>query len=343
MSELNDPEVFQSVLQSLQAGVYLVERNRRIRFWNDGAERITGYLNQDVVGRFLRDHLLVTANDTKDVDSNPADPINLVFRDGKPSITDVSILHKDGYRVPIVLRTIPIRDNHGKVVGGYFKDPAGSARKIGTDMQGAGESFAITKDNMSVLKQELQKSVRRASDFDKIKNHIDMTVTSEGLRIELMESATTTFFGSGSTEPNADGQEILNLLAQQLGSLPNKIPIEGHTDSKPYTKAGNYGNWELSSDRANAARRLMQLHGIHEDQVMQVRGFADQHLRKKDVPLDPSNLRVSLIVQYLNKSDSDKPEPRRGAGRRETRGGRAGKSGTRRALAGVEFAREIQN
>ena len=116
MPELNDPEIYQTVLDKLQTGVYIVDRNRRIRFWNEGAEQITGYLRQDVVGRFLRDHLL-TSDAVKDVDSEPDDPINLVFRDGKPSTMDVSILHKDGYRVPIVLRTNPIRNSHGAVVG----------------------------------------------------------------------------------------------------------------------------------------------------------------------------------------------------------------------------------
>ena len=116
MPELNDPEIYQAVLDKLQTGVYIVDRNRRIRFWNEGAEQITGYLRQDVVGRFLRDHLLTTEA-VKDVDSEPDDPINLVFRDGKPSIVDVSILHKDGYRVPIVLRTNPIRNSRGAVVG----------------------------------------------------------------------------------------------------------------------------------------------------------------------------------------------------------------------------------
>jgi len=116
MPELDDPEIYQAVLDKLQTGVYIVDRNRRIRFWNEGAEQITGYLRQDVVGRFLRDHLL-TSDAVKDVDSEPDDPINLVFRDGKPSTIDVSILHKDGYRVPIVLRTNPIRNSHGAVVG----------------------------------------------------------------------------------------------------------------------------------------------------------------------------------------------------------------------------------
>ncbi len=117
MPELKDPEIYQTVLENLETGVYIVDRNRRIRFWNEGAEQITGYLRQDVVGRFLREHLLATGDAVKDLDSDPDDPINLVFRDGKRSSMSVSILHKDGYRVPIVLRTNPIRNSRGEVVG----------------------------------------------------------------------------------------------------------------------------------------------------------------------------------------------------------------------------------
>lgn len=194
-----------------------------------------------------------------------------------------------------------------EAVGGYFKDPAGSTKSIGSGVEGAGENFLVSKDNMEQLKDELQKTIRKVPDFDKIKSHIDMTITPEGLRIELLESATSTFFNTGSADPNADGQEILDLLAKELGALPNKIAVEGHTDSTPYARQGTYGNWELSVDRANAARRLMQENGIRADQIIQVRGFADQRLRKPDAPLDPSNRRVSLIVQYQKQGEPAAP------------------------------------
>jgi chemotaxis protein MotB len=196
-----------------------------------------------------------------------------------------------------------------EAVGGYFKDPTGTSKKVGSNMVGAGENFILTRDNMPKLKEQLQQAMRQLSDFEKLKNHIEMTVTTEGLRIELSESATGTFFDSGSPKLNADGNELLIILAQELGKLPNKLSIEGHTDSKPYAVSATYGNWELSSDRANAARRLMQANGIRADQVTQVRGFADQRLRKPDAPLDPANRRISLIVQYILKNgDDDKPD-----------------------------------
>ncbi len=200
-----------------------------------------------------------------------------------------------------------------EAVGGYFKDPTGTAKNVGSDMTGAGENFVISKDNMEQLKEQLQKAIREVPNFDKLKNHIDMTVTNEGLRIELSESATGTFFDSGSPKISGDGSELLTALAQDLGKLPNKLALEGHTDSKQYTEGGTYGNWELSTDRANAARRLMMQHGVGENQVTQVRGFADQRLRKKDEPLDPSNRRISLIVQYIEKKEAP-PMPPSAAG-----------------------------
>jgi chemotaxis protein MotB len=199
-----------------------------------------------------------------------------------------------------------------EAVGGYFKDPSGTAKKVGSNLQGAGENFVLTKDNMPKLKDQLQRAIHEMNDFDKLKSHIEMTVTAEGLRIELMEGATGTFFDSGSPRLNGDGRELLVKLAQELGQLPNTLSIEGHTDSKPYARSATFGNWELSSERANAARRLMQASGIKANQVMQVRGFADQRLRKPDDPLDPSNRRVSLIVQYTAKNNDDddaKPSP----------------------------------
>jgi len=186
-----------------------------------------------------------------------------------------------------------------EAVGGYFKDPTGATRKVVTQ-SGAGENFLLTKQNMSDLKDQLQKSIRSINDLEKLRTNVEMTVTAEGLRIELLESDKGTFFDSGSSALNASGKEMLALLAQQLGSVPNQISIEGHTDAKPFAAKANYSNWELSADRANAARRLMQQAGLRSDQVSQVRGFADQRLRDVKNPEDASNRRISIIVQYLS-------------------------------------------
>jgi chemotaxis protein MotB len=187
-----------------------------------------------------------------------------------------------------------------EAISGYFKDPSGTGNLKGSNKPGTGNSVTVTKENMAQLKQEMEKAMQRMADFEKLKNQIEVTVTTEGLRIDLMESKSGTFFESGHTDPNASGQELLTTLAQEIGKLPNRVSIEGHTDSQPYGNGANYTNWELSSDRANASRRLMQQHGLRVDQVAQVRGFADQQPRKDADPGDPSNRRISLIVQYLD-------------------------------------------
>ena len=91
-------------------------------------------------------------------------------------------------------------------MGGYFKDPTGTSKLVGSNMQGSGESFTLKRDDMPKLREALQKSVRQLSDFDKLKDHIEMTVTAEGLRIELMESEAGTFFESGNPIPTPNGR-----------------------------------------------------------------------------------------------------------------------------------------
>jgi chemotaxis protein MotB len=192
-------------------------------------------------------------------------------------------------------------------VGGYFRDPTGTAKKAGSNQNGSAENIKLTKENMNKLKEELQKSIRSISDLEKLRKNIEITVTAEGLRIELLESAKGTFFESGSSRLNENGKEMLVLLAQDLSSVPNHVSIEGHTNAKPYGERANYSNWELSADRANAARRIMQQAGLRQDQVSQVRGFADQRLRNAVDPFDASNRRISIIVQYLT-SPADEDE-----------------------------------
>ena len=201
----------------------------------------------------------------------------------------------------IVLWLLNTNKKIQEAVGGYFRDPSGTSKNIGTDKRGSDQSVALTRDDMPRLKDKLEQRIRQLSNFEQLKNQIEMTVTSDGLRIELLEAETGTFFNLGSSEPSDNGKELLRLLAEQLGTLPNQLSIEGHTDSKPYSGRKEYSNWELSTDRANAARRLMERDGLRDKQVSQVRGYADQLLRKPGDPLDPSNRRITVIVQYLDK------------------------------------------
>jgi chemotaxis protein MotB len=186
-----------------------------------------------------------------------------------------------------------------KSIAGYFNDPSGKAITPGSDLAGDAESLPVNKDNVKDLKERLEQQIARRPDLKALANQIEIAITPEGMRIELIESTDGSFFESGSAVLSAKGKELLNLLAKELGTVPNRVSMEGHTDAQPYTDQTKYDNWELSVDRANAARRVMQGTGLYLGQVDQVRGFADQQLRNPTNPLDPSNRRVTVIVHYL--------------------------------------------
>jgi len=187
-----------------------------------------------------------------------------------------------------------------RAVAGYFRDPSGKATEKGSAAAGVGENLSIRKDDMGKLKEKLESAMLQSPELAKLKDQVQMTVTGEGLRIELLESEVGTFFESGSSEPSRTGKDMLDMLAAELGKLQNRLLIEGHTDSQPFAASRKgYSNWELSADRANSARKLMQENGLRTGQVAEVRGYADQHLRRPEDPQNPSNRRVSIVVKYI--------------------------------------------
>jgi len=206
----------------------------------------------------------------------------------------------------IVLWLMNQSDAVKKAVAGYFNDPKGTASLLGTTMSGNGVNVTTSPDEnqkkLEELKQKLEHEIQARKDLEKLIKQIEITITSEGLRIELLEGKNGTFYQSGSAQLSPSGQELLDLLAGELKTLPNKLLIEGHTDAAQYSSDANYSNWELSADRANAARRLLQQDGVRADQVTQVRGFADQMLRVKSNPYDPSNRRITILVKKLDES-----------------------------------------
>jgi chemotaxis protein MotB len=199
----------------------------------------------------------------------------------------------------IVLWLLSSSEQVKKAVGGYFSDPTGHGKDVGNGLRGSGsETLSIHKDDMDKLKDKLEQAIKSAPALQKIKEHVVLTVTAEGLRVDMIEGEKSTFFESGSSMPTDFGKDLLRTLGQEIGKLPNRLTMEGHTDSRPYVGQAGYTNWELSADRANASRRWMQENGLRADQVTQVRGYADQSLRDPAHPNDATNRRVSLIIQY---------------------------------------------
>ena len=131
-----------------------------------------------------------------------------------------------------------------------------------------------------------------------LSSQIEIVVTTQGLRIELMEAESgDNFFPSGSAVMRPRGQRAVEMIASELKELDNQIVIEGHTDAAPLDSAG-YSNFELSADRANAARRLLMANGLSQRRIQEVRGLADRELRNQDNPLDPANRRITFLIPY---------------------------------------------
>ena len=144
--------------------------------------------------------------------------------------------------------------------------------------------------------QRLREAFEQLPEFKDIKDRVEIQVTAEGMRIELVDGLNESFFELGRADLKQETIDILGIIAAELSNLPNKIAVEGHTDSHAYNRE-NYGNWELSSDRAQAARRAMETRGLNPAQIDEVRGFADRMLHFTNDPLDPRNRRVSIVVR----------------------------------------------
>lgn len=201
-------------------------------------------------------------------------------------------------------------------VAGYFRDPGVFEHERSTGMLAGGtpgmepgqtpEAMAKTPDPSALVRERqiltaaaerIRQELIKQPDIATLRDQIEFTITAEGLRIELVERAGSSFFDSGSAVLRGESVRIVTIIAAELGKLANDVVVEGHTDRRPYLRTDGYGNWELSADRANAARREMERAGLRSGQVRTVRGFADTELHLKNDPLDPRNRRVSIIVR----------------------------------------------
>jgi chemotaxis protein MotB len=196
-------------------------------------------------------------------------------------------------------------------IQGYFRDPLGTARYSGSSpVPGTGSTLAegqrtstaallsLNRRRLQELGDRIRGRLEQSPEWKRMENQIEVQLTDEGLRIQLLEDSAGTFFESGNATPSRRGQDLLQFLALELATLPNPVVLEGHTDARPYVQRADYSNWELSADRANAARRILDGAGLRAGQLTQVRGYADRTLRTPDAPRDPRNRRVTILMLY---------------------------------------------
>jgi chemotaxis protein MotB len=152
-------------------------------------------------------------------------------------------------------------------------------------------------NKLKELKENIEKAIESNLKLQQFKSQILLDITSEGLRIQIVDEKNRPMFQSGRAQLEPYTREILHAIGQTLNDVPNKVSISGHTDAAAYSAGGKgYSNWELSADRANASRRELISGGMADEKIVRVVGLSSAVLFKKDDPLSPSNRRISLIV-----------------------------------------------
>lgn len=190
ISELDNPGIYRKVLESLQTGIYLVDREQRILFWNDGAERITGHLRQDVLGRFCVQSLLANYGGNDSFASDAAEAITAVLRDGKPVAVNVSLCHKEGHRVLVRLRAVAIRNSHGTVIGAAESFEESLSVSSWDRRQGKLAGFGCIDENTGVFNREYLLFQLRESLDTFNQYHIPFSVLCIGVdQIEKFQAA----------------------------------------------------------------------------------------------------------------------------------------------------------
>ena len=219
----------------------------------------------------------------------------------------------------MVMWILGMDDQTKKAIEGYFSSPVGFKKgySSGSSPLASGSSpAAVKRESIQLALRQVQEkrflavqeNLRSRIDsmalVGKLRAKVEVTVSRAGLRIELIEDEHgDTFFPISSAVMTEQGHLALNAIAQDLANLENPVVIEGHTDAARYASA-SYTNWELSADRANAARRILETYGLKTDRIIEVTGLADKQLRYPTEPLNPSNRRISILLPFLNPPDA---------------------------------------
>lgn len=195
--------------------------------------------------------------------------------------------------------------NYFKDPGAFFENTKGGGMFSGnsslTTAQSIDENLQRDSKRLAAMASTVLNEIRADSSLKGLMNQIAVELTDEGLRIHLYESAENSYFDIGTARLKPEAVGVLTKIAAEIGKVPNRVVIEGHTDAHPYAKLDGYTNFELSADRANAARRLLMTNGMRSDQLSEVRGYGDTHLHDRNRPFDEANRRISILIKFEGK------------------------------------------
>ncbi|MBC7700886.1 flagellar motor protein MotB [Aquabacterium sp.] len=166
------------------------------------------------------------------------------------------------------------------------------------------EQAMAERSQLAALKAKMEEVIANDYRLAQYRSQIQLDLTAEGLRIQIVDDQSRPMFDSGKPEVKGYMQDILQSIGAVLSVVPNRLTIEGHTDSKPFSAGERgYSNWELSADRANASRRELIAGGLSGAKVLRVQGLAASLLYEKDNPESPLNRRISIVVMNREAED----------------------------------------
>jgi len=211
----------------------------------------------------------------------------------------------------IVLWVLGSSDKKFKAgIAHYFREPgvfSGSPGVIpdgGLDKLGAG---IIQSPSLEVLRAQLKTGFAGLQDLSGILDQVPITLTPEGLLIEIIDKEKGAFFEVGSANVKPIMRRVLQVIVKQVKEMPNKLAVSGHTDSRPFHNEKYYSNWDLSTTRALNTRRSLEEMGIASERIEKVVGYADRLLRLPDEPLNSENRRISILILKPEKEKEKKP------------------------------------
>jgi chemotaxis protein MotB len=221
----------------------------------------------------------------------------------------------------LVMWIIGQDDSVKEMIEAYFNNPIAFNKAVAAGhnpLPGGGPSLATMarppeldamRDAEERHFEEIRDRIRAKLDetdgLQELRAQVEILITDDGLRIELIEAGSgETFFALGSAELKPAARRALELIGPELGRVTNNVVLEGHTDAAPFRMPrASYTNWELSVDRANAARRTLIERGVTDRRVVEIRGYADRQLRLPGEPLDPANRRISILLPFRGGED----------------------------------------
>lgn len=170
------------------------------------------------------------------------------------------------------------------------------------ESMGAAEVESLERMMFSRLSQQIQQALISSPEIQDLIGIVDMKMDADGLNIEIMDSDKSSMFRSGSSSILPEAKSAFEKIGAMLARLPNSIDIVGHTDARPFSnRSRGYSNWELSSDRAHTARRLLEAQGIDPSRITHVMGRADKDLKIPEDPFNSANRRITLKLRFSQK------------------------------------------